>query len=193
MAMATAPAIVVPMALAMAAAAAQATPTAVAAALASLLFCCLVLFTTVWEYLTELLEHRVAGHHGYQELLEKVWKLPNYPNTRTVDNFVMRLRRHSEEDPAEPAHAAPPKTPAAPTTRLCERAPSPPPPAPPRAAPGPRDRAPPPCRALPLRAGARAQIPPGAQGRALRRRLPGVWGGGWSCWRGREGAAPSAT
>ena len=42
--------------------------------MASLLFCCLVLFTTVWEYLTELLEHRVAGHHGYQELLEKVYK-----------------------------------------------------------------------------------------------------------------------
>ena len=42
--------------------------------MASLLFCCLVLFTTVWEYLTERLEHRVAGHGGYQELLEKVYK-----------------------------------------------------------------------------------------------------------------------
>ena len=40
--------------------------------MASLLFCCLVLFTTVWEYLTELLEHRVAGHHGYQELLDRI-------------------------------------------------------------------------------------------------------------------------
>jgi DNA-binding response OmpR family regulator len=38
------------------------------------------------------------------ELLEKVWKLPNYPNTRTVDNFVMRLRRHFEEDPADPVY-----------------------------------------------------------------------------------------
>lgn len=36
------------------------------------------------------------------ELLEKVWNLQNYPNTRTVDNFVMRLRRHFEEDPARP-------------------------------------------------------------------------------------------
>ncbi len=36
------------------------------------------------------------------ELLEKVWKLPNYPNTRTVDNFVMRLRRHFEADPSSP-------------------------------------------------------------------------------------------
>ena len=38
------------------------------------------------------------------ELLEKVWKLPNYPNTRTVDNFVMRLRRHFETDPANPEY-----------------------------------------------------------------------------------------
>ena len=38
------------------------------------------------------------------ELLEKVWKLRNYPNTRTVDNFVLRLRRHFEPDPANPAH-----------------------------------------------------------------------------------------
>ena len=28
------------------------------------------------------------------ELLEKVWKLKNYPNTRTVDNFIVRLRKH---------------------------------------------------------------------------------------------------
>ena len=38
------------------------------------------------------------------ELLENVWKLHNYPNTRTVDNFVMRLRRHFELDPASPVH-----------------------------------------------------------------------------------------
>lgn len=38
------------------------------------------------------------------ELLEKVWKLPNYPNTRTVDNFVMRLRRHFEADPSSPVY-----------------------------------------------------------------------------------------
>ena len=41
---------------------------------------------------------------GRAELLEKVWNLQNYPNTRTVDNFVMRLRRHFEENPARPAH-----------------------------------------------------------------------------------------
>lgn len=39
-----------------------------------------------------------------EELLEEVWKLRNYPNTRTVDNFVLRLRRHFEPDPANPIH-----------------------------------------------------------------------------------------
>ena len=38
------------------------------------------------------------------ELLERVWKLRNYPNTRTVDNFIVRLRRHFEPDPQEPRH-----------------------------------------------------------------------------------------
>jgi two-component system OmpR family response regulator len=38
------------------------------------------------------------------ELLERVWRQPNIENTRTVDNFVMRLRKYFEEDPANPAH-----------------------------------------------------------------------------------------
>jgi DNA-binding response OmpR family regulator len=49
-----------------------------------------------------------ADHPGRvltrQELQERVWKLANYPNTRMVDNFIMRLRRHFEPDPANPAH-----------------------------------------------------------------------------------------
>ena len=38
------------------------------------------------------------------ELLEKVWKLRNYSNTRTVDNFISRLRRRFEPDPSDPVH-----------------------------------------------------------------------------------------
>jgi DNA-binding response OmpR family regulator len=38
------------------------------------------------------------------ELLEQVWNLQNYPNTRTVDNFVMRLRRHFEADSSRPVY-----------------------------------------------------------------------------------------
>ena len=38
------------------------------------------------------------------ELLERVWKLRNYSNTRTVDNFISRLRRRFEPDPSSPVH-----------------------------------------------------------------------------------------
>lgn len=38
------------------------------------------------------------------ELLENVWQLRNYPNTRTVDNFVLRLRKYFERDPSRPVH-----------------------------------------------------------------------------------------
>ncbi len=38
------------------------------------------------------------------ELLEQVWKLRNYSSARTVDNFISRLRRHFENDPARPRH-----------------------------------------------------------------------------------------
>ena len=37
-----------------------------------------------------------------QELLTSVWGLPNYPNTRTVDNFLLRLRKIFEADPSHP-------------------------------------------------------------------------------------------
>jgi DNA-binding response OmpR family regulator len=37
-----------------------------------------------------------------EELQQQVWKLHDYPNRRMVDNFIMRLRRHFEPDPAEP-------------------------------------------------------------------------------------------
>ena len=49
-----------------------------------------------------------AGNPGRvlsrQELQEQVWKLAHYPNTRMVDNFIMRLRRHFEPDPANPVY-----------------------------------------------------------------------------------------
>lgn len=38
------------------------------------------------------------------ELLEKVWKMRHFPNTRTVDNFVSRLRKVFEPDPKHPRH-----------------------------------------------------------------------------------------
>jgi DNA-binding response OmpR family regulator len=38
------------------------------------------------------------------ELLEQVWGLHAETETRTLDNFVVRLRKHFEADPAHPRH-----------------------------------------------------------------------------------------
>jgi len=38
------------------------------------------------------------------ELLNEVWGYANYPNTRTVDNHILRLRRKLEQEPSEPRH-----------------------------------------------------------------------------------------
>lgn len=38
------------------------------------------------------------------ELLERVWQQPYIETTRTIDNFVMRLRKYFEADPAAPRH-----------------------------------------------------------------------------------------
>jgi len=37
-------------------------------------------------------------------LLERVWKLRNAPNTRSVDNFIVRLRKYFEAQPDRPVH-----------------------------------------------------------------------------------------
>ena len=39
-----------------------------------------------------------------REILEKVWNLDPDTETRAVDNFVMRLRRHLGDDPRSPRH-----------------------------------------------------------------------------------------
>ena len=39
-----------------------------------------------------------------EELLERVWKLRNAPNTRSVDNFIVRLRKYFEREPDKPVH-----------------------------------------------------------------------------------------
>jgi two-component system alkaline phosphatase synthesis response regulator PhoP len=38
------------------------------------------------------------------QLLDNVWGLSGSPTTRTVDNFIVRLRRYFERDPARPRH-----------------------------------------------------------------------------------------
>jgi two-component system OmpR family response regulator len=38
------------------------------------------------------------------QLLDNVWGMDSSPTTRTVDNFIARLRQHFEIDPANPRH-----------------------------------------------------------------------------------------
>jgi DNA-binding response OmpR family regulator len=38
------------------------------------------------------------------ELLNDVWGYDSYPNTRTVDNQILKLRQKLERDPAQPRH-----------------------------------------------------------------------------------------
>jgi DNA-binding response OmpR family regulator len=39
-----------------------------------------------------------------KEILEKVWNLKEETDTRAIDNFIVRLRRYIEQDPAKPKH-----------------------------------------------------------------------------------------
>lgn len=39
-----------------------------------------------------------------QELLKNVWQYNEQPTTRTVDNFIVKLRQKIEEDPTKPKH-----------------------------------------------------------------------------------------
>ncbi len=39
-----------------------------------------------------------------EEILEKVWGYELFPSTRTIDNFIVRLRKRFEPDPEVPRH-----------------------------------------------------------------------------------------
>jgi DNA-binding response OmpR family regulator len=55
----------------------------------------------------ELLRHLVrnAGRVvSRKSILEEVWGLHEDTDTRAIDNFIVRLRRYIEDDPAEPTH-----------------------------------------------------------------------------------------
>jgi two-component system alkaline phosphatase synthesis response regulator PhoP len=39
-----------------------------------------------------------------EEILEKVWGYDLFPSSRTIDNFILRLRRRFEPDPESPRY-----------------------------------------------------------------------------------------
>lgn len=56
---------------------------------------------------SELLRHLVRndGHVvSRKQILEEVWGLHEDTDTRAIDNFIVRLRRYLEDDPANPRH-----------------------------------------------------------------------------------------
>lgn len=50
-----------------------------------------------------LIEHEQEVIHRH-ELLEKVWGFEVTPTTRTVDNYILELRKKLETDPSNPKH-----------------------------------------------------------------------------------------
>ncbi len=54
--------------------------------------------------LMELFAHHENRALSRADILEEVWGMDAFPTDRTVDNFVLRLRRLFEKDPEHPAH-----------------------------------------------------------------------------------------
>lgn len=55
----------------------------------------------------ELLRHLICNRGrivSRKEILEEVWGLHEDTDTRAIDNFIVRLRRYIEDDPAKPKH-----------------------------------------------------------------------------------------
>jgi len=56
---------------------------------------------------SDLLRHLVQNDGrvvSRKQILEEVWGLHEDTDTRAIDNFIVRLRRYIEDDPAEPQH-----------------------------------------------------------------------------------------
>jgi DNA-binding response OmpR family regulator len=64
-----------------------------------------VIHLTLME--SELLRHLVLNDGkvvSRKQILEEVWGLHEDTDTRAIDNFIVRLRRYIEDDPANPRH-----------------------------------------------------------------------------------------
>ena len=55
----------------------------------------------------ELLRHLIKNNNrivSRKSILEEVWGLHEDTDTRAIDNFIVRLRRYIEPNPAKPVH-----------------------------------------------------------------------------------------
>ena len=52
--------------------------------------------------------HYFIDHKGEvisrDKFLDEVWGYDSYPTTRTVDNYILSLRKKIEDDPSNPKH-----------------------------------------------------------------------------------------
>jgi DNA-binding response OmpR family regulator len=54
--------------------------------------------------LLKLLHERAEQPVSRDEILDKIWGIEAYPSNRTVDNFIVKLRRKIEDDHKKPVH-----------------------------------------------------------------------------------------
>jgi DNA-binding response OmpR family regulator len=54
--------------------------------------------------LVRLLAERAGQPVSREEILSKIWGLDAAPNNRTVDNFIVKLRKKLEKHPDKPDH-----------------------------------------------------------------------------------------
>ena len=54
--------------------------------------------------IVQALAERQAEIVTREEILDRVWGYEVFPSTRTIDNFIVRVRKRFERDPEEPAH-----------------------------------------------------------------------------------------
>lgn len=51
-----------------------------------------------------LLHERQGQPVSREDILRKIWGLEQNPGNRTIDNFIVKLRKKIEKDPAQPTH-----------------------------------------------------------------------------------------
>jgi two-component system alkaline phosphatase synthesis response regulator PhoP len=54
--------------------------------------------------IVQALAERTAEIVTREEILDRVWGYEVFPSTRTIDNFIVRVRKRFERDPERPAH-----------------------------------------------------------------------------------------
>lgn len=54
--------------------------------------------------LLRLLHERQGQPVSREDILRKIWGLEQNPGNRTIDNFIVKLRKKLEQDPAQPTH-----------------------------------------------------------------------------------------